>query len=531
MTNSTVTDAPIVSGLNRRQTLGFMLAGAGVLISSPKIVWAQGAKPSLTLAIGTEPLTLDAGRVAGGADYLFFGNVFEGLYSHDIDGKLVPGLAERIDISEDGLTYSVSLRANAKFHNGDPVTSEDVRFSWQRGVDPKIRNPRASIILTNISDIEIVDNLHCTIKLKKPDASFLDNSDQYWYIVPKSYIAKVGDDGFAEKPVGTGPFSFVEFKIRNYIKLKGFDQHWGRVPAVSDVTMKIVPDDQTRLAQLQAGEVDIATSVSPVMTPLLKRLPTIKIESVPTFENIAIGINAAYSANPALHKVEVRQALNLAIDRNALVKSIMLNYGTISGPPCADGVEGCANGTVPGPYAYDPKKARAMLESAGFDFNRPLKYVALAPGRAPLSKEIGEATAGMLNKVGIKVELSVLDYGAWLAMYGAKAKDPNVDLFFSTLTDYNPDPSGRITRLFRTGGVFSWFSDAAIDAKLDRINNFVSVEERRKFIASIFTDLYNQAPQIFLWSTSAIYGMSKKIDWTPSRNVSWPLLWNVKKQA
>jgi ABC-type transport system substrate-binding protein len=85
--------------------------------------------------------------------------------------------------------------------------------------------------------------------------------------------------------------------------------------------------------------------------------------------------------------------------------------------------------------------------------------------------------------------------------------------------------------LFRTGGVFSWFSDAAIDAKLDRINNFVSVEERRKFIASIFTDLYNQAPQIFLWSTSAIYGMSKKIDWTPSRNVSWPLLWNVKKQA
>lgn len=513
----------------RRRTLGLMLAASCALSVLPNLALAQGKKPPLTMAIGIEPLTLDAGRVAGGADYMFFGNVFEGLYSHDIDGKLVPGLAEKATVSADGLTYDVTLRANAKFHNGDPVTADDIRFSWERGIDPKIRNPRANVILNNIADVEIVDPLHVKIKLKKPDASFLDNSDQYWYIVPKNYIAQVGDEEFARKPVGTGPFKFVEFKVRSHLKLEGFEQHWGRVPAVSEVTMKIVPDEQTRLAQLQTGEVDIAAGITPVIAPTLKRLASVKIASVPTFENIAIGINAAYSSNPDLKKPEVRQALNLAVDREALLKTVMLGFATLSGPPCAQGVEGCAKGEVPGPYAYDPKKAREMLKAANFDFSKPLRYVALAPGRAPQSKEIGEAVAGMLSKVGIKSEMSVLDYGAWLAMYGAKVKDPNVDLFFSTLTDYNPDPSGRITRLFRTGGIFSWFNEPAIDEKLDRINNFVSVDERRKFLNGLWTDLHTQAPQIILWSTTTIYGMSKKIDWEPSHNVSWPLLWNVKK--
>jgi len=524
---------PYTPELNRRSVLGLMIAAPCALSVSTSLALAQGAgaKPTLTMAVGTEPLSLDAGRVAGGADYLFFGNVFEGLYSHGVDGALVPGLAEKATVSEDGLTYDVQLRANAKFHNGDPVTADDIRFSWERGVDPKIRNPRANIILTNIADVEIVDPLRVKVKLKKPDASFLDNTDQYWYIVPKAYIGRIGDEEFSRKPIGTGPFKFVEFKVRSHLKLTAFDQHWGRVPQVSEVLLKIVPDEQTRLAQLQTGEVDIAASVTPVIAPSLKRLPTLKLASVPTFENIAIGINAAYSTNESLRKVEVRQALNLAIDRAALLKTVMLGFATLEGPPCAQGVEGCGEGKVPGPYAYDPKKAQAMLQAAGFDFSKPLRYVALAPGRAPQSKEIGEAVAGMLAKVGVKIDMSVLDYGAWLAMYGAKVKDPNVDLFFSTLTDYNPDPSGRITRLFRTGGVFSWFSDPGIDAKLDRINNFVSVEERREFLNGLWTDIHTQAPQIFLWSTTTIYGMSRKIDWEPSRNVSWPLLWNVKKTA
>src|SRR5690606_21487221 len=120
---------------------------------------------------------------------------------------------------------------------------------------------------------------------------------------------------------------------------------------------------------------------------------------------------------------------------------------------------------------------------------------------------------------------------AWISMYAAKEKDPKVDLFFSTLTDYNPDPSGRLTRLFRTGGTFTWYSDPTTDQMLDGINNFVSVDERRAHIRKLFARLHEQAPQIFLWANNATYGMSKKIEWEPARNVSWPILWNVRKKV
>lgn len=528
MTNTT---GPVrqEGGIIRRHALGFMVSAPLVTSIAGNSAFAQTRKPPLNLAFGAEPNGFDAGRVAGGNDYLFFANVFEGLYGHDKDGKLEPGLAKNIEVSADGLTLNVQLRPGAKFHNGDPVTAEDIQFSWQRGIDPEMKNPRANVILNNISDIKVVDDLNCVIRLKKPDAAFLDNTDQYWYIVPKKYIKSIGNAEFSKKPVGTGPFQFVEYVPRTHIKLKSFDNHWGHVPQVGDLTIFLIPDDQARIAKLQTGEVDIITAVPPILAPMLASNASLNIVSVPTFENIAIGINASFSANPDMKKVKVRQALNMAIDRETLIKTLMRGYATLAGPPCVQGVEGCEKDKVPAPYPYDPKRARKMLEEAGFDFSRPLNYMGLAPGRTANSKEIGEATAGMLGKIGVKVNISSLDYGAWISMYAAKEKDPKVDLFFSTLTDYNPDPSGRLTRLFRTGGTFNWYSDAATDAMLDSINNFVSVDMRRAHIRKLFARLHEEAPQIFLWANNATYAKRKNIQWEPARNVSWPILWNVRK--
>lgn len=518
-------------GITRRSTLGLMMTATVAYTSLGRAVYAQTAKPQLNLAFGAEPNGFDAGRVPGGNDYLFFANVFEGLYSHDKDGALVPALAEKIDVSEDGLTLTVALRKGAKFHNGDPVTAEDIRFSWQRGIDPDMKNPRANVILRNIRDVEVVDEENCRIILEKPDAAFLDNTDQYWYIVPKKYIEAIGNEEFGKRPIGTGPFQFVEYLPRTHIKLKGFEDHWGRVPEVGDVTVYLIPDDQARIAKLQTGEVDIITAVPPILAPMLDADPNLQILSMPTFENVAVGINASFSANPDMKKVAVRQALNMAIDKETLIKTLMRGYVTIAGPPCVEGVEGCEADKVPGPYPYDPERAKKMLEEAGFDFSRPLNYMGLAPGRTANSKEVGEAIAGMLGKIGVKVNITSLDYGAWISMYAAKEKDPQVDLFFSTLTDYNPDPSGRLTRLFRTGGTFNWYSDPKTDEMLDQINNFVDIEARREHIRNLFTHLHEAAPQIFLWAMNATYGTRKSISWEPARNVSWPILWNVKKSV
>ena len=501
------------------------LALAACLVAAGAARASAQSKPPLVVAVGADTVALDPHKVSGGNDYLFFANVFEGLYAHDEEGNLVPALAESAKASADGLTYDVALRPTAKFHDGSPVTSEDVRYSWQRAISPQIRNPRASILVANIAEIETPDPRHVRIKLKKRDAAFLENSAEFWYIVPKKYTESVGAEAFAKKPIGTGPFQFVEHRTKEFIKLRGFEQHWGRVPKVSDLTIKIVPDDQTRIAQVQTGEADIVANVPPFLAARFEKMPKLTIIRAPSYQNIFITLHA--TANPILAKKEVRRALNMAIDKDALMQTAMLRYGSRQEAPCTIGITGCDAKVAP--YGFDPKKAREMLQKAGFDFNKPLKFVGLAPGRTPQSKEIVEGVAYFLKQIGVNSEISTLEYGAWLAMYGAKEKDKSVDLFFTTFTDYNSDSFARLTRSVGTGGVFSWFSNPTLDAMISNMNDTSSADDRAATARKVFQAVHEEAPFITLWSADSLYAVSKNIRWKPTRAVSWPVLWNVEK--
>lgn len=510
-----------------RRDLMLGAASLWAVAGLPSIALAAG-KPSLTVAVGADPVNLDPHRVSGGNDYLFFGNVFEGLYGHDPAGKLVPALAESHTVDEAGRIYEFTLRKGASFHNGDPVTPADVIFSWKRGIAPETMNPRANVLLQNISSVEPAGSDKVRVVLKEIDAAFLENSDHYWYIMPEKYFNLVGLEGFLKAPVGTGPFSFVERRVKEYLKLRGFDKHWGRVPKVGEVTLRVVPDDQTRVAQLLSNESDIVVNIPPVLAARMKA-PTLQIKSVPSFQNIFISINAN-AANTAMGNVEVRRALNMAIDREALLKSTMLNYASLQTIACSQGIQGCRADVKP--YRYDKEAARKLLEQHKFDFDRPLRFIGLAPGRTPQSKEIVEGIGYMLQQVGVKTRIDILEYGAWLAMYGAgKNKDPSVDLIFSTFTDYNNDPSGRLRRTLSTGAAYAWYSTPELDKQLAEMNDFTSETEREKFISKIFTEVHEAAPFITLWAVDAIYGMSSKVQWEPTIGVSWPLLWNVSKSA
>jgi peptide/nickel transport system substrate-binding protein len=484
------------------------------------------AKPSLTVAVGTDATTMDPCRIAGGNDYFFFANVFEGLYGPDEKGQPAPLLAESHTVSPDGLNWEFTLRPNARFHTGEPVTADDVRFSWQRAVAPETRNPRASVLVANIKDVVVLDAQRCRVQLKRRDASFLDNCGEYWYIISRKHVEAGGENPFDRMPVGTGPFAFVERRIRSYIKLRGFDQHWGRVPAVGDVTLKIIPDDQSRVAQIQTGESDIVINVPPVLAAPLQRQPNVQIIRAPSFQNIYVAINAL-NGHPGLQRADVRRALNMAIDKPALLRATMLGFAQQIEQPCQVGVFGC-DGPVT-PDGFNPARAREILMQAGFDFNRPLRILGQGTGRVPQARETVQGVAAFLNRIGVRTELNMLDYGAWISIYGGREKDPNVDLVFANFTDYNADPSGRLLRQIRTGGAYSWYSNPEIDAQLDRMNDFASVEERRQFVQQLFARLHEEAPLITLWTVDSIYGAARSIRWTPTPNVSWPVLFNVAK--
>lgn len=504
------------------------LALTFAVLASTALHGAQAqTKPALTAATGADIVTLDPTKVTSGNDYLFFSNVFESLYGHDETGRLVPTLAEGHTVSPDGLAYTFKLRKNVTFHNGDPFTADDVRFSWQHAVDPASRNPRANVLADNIADIEVLDPHQLRIKLKKRDASMLENMDTYWLIVPKGHLAKVGREAYARQPIGTGPFLFVERRVKEYIKLKGFDGHWGRVPKVGDVTIKIVPDDLARIAQIQTGEADLVINVPPAIAAPLRRDPNVKIIAAPSYNNLFVSINSRGN-NPDLAKKEVRQALNMAVNKNALSRNLLLTFATPQELFCNPGVIGC-EGEV-NPFSYDPKKAKDMLAKAGFDFNRQLRLVGVAEGRYAASKQTVEGIAFDLAQIGVKTDLVIMEYGAWLGVVTPKKKDPAVDLVFVGNTDYNNDPSGRLLKFALTDGANSFYSDPEMDKLLLKMNDFSSPKERQVFVSELFRKIHDDAIFMPLWSVQSIYATRSTISWKPTPAVSWPVLWNIEKK-
>lgn len=508
----------------KRQLTGIALALA--LLAPALPAFAQ-ARPALVAVTGADIVTLDPTKVTSGNDYLFFSNVFESLYGHDETGKLVPTLAESSTVSPDGLTYTFKLRKNVKFHNGDPFSAEDVRFSWQHSIDPASRNPRANVLADNIASIDIIDPLQVRIKLKARDASMLENMDTYWLMVPKNLLGKIGREEYAKKPIGTGPFMFTERRVKEFVKMRGFEGHWGRVPKVGDVTIKIVPDDLARIAQIQTGEADVVINVPPAIAAPLRRDPNIRIISVPSYNNLFVSINNRGN-NPDLKKKEVRQALNIAVNKNALSRNLLLSFATPQELFCNTGVIGC-EGQVTG-YFYDPKKAREMLVKAGFDFSRPLKLIGVAEGRYAASKQTVEGIAYDLQQIGVKTELTIMEYGAWLGIVTPKKKDSAVDMVFVGNTDYNNDPSGRLLKFALTDGANSFYSDPEMDKLLRKMNDFSSVKERQAYISGLFRKIHDDAVFMPLWSVQSVYATRANISWKPTPAVSWPILWNIEKK-
>ena len=502
-----------------------MLAGAQVRPSLAQ------TKPSLTVAMPVDLTTTDPHRISAGSDDNMLANVFETLYGINIDGSLTPVLAESVKISDDGLVYDFKLREGVTFHNGDPFTAEDVRYSWQRGIDPKILNQRGVVVLRNIADIEIVEPHRVRMKLKAADTSTLFNMEGTFYILDKKYMTEgEGREEATRKPMGTGPFSFVERRIGEYVKLAANEKHWGRVPHVKDVMMRVVPDSQARFALVQTGEADIVSSVPAFIASREGNAKDYKIIRGPGLVNLFMHINARGN-NPDLRNPDVRRAFNMAIDKTALYKAITLGFATLhDGAPCGAAVFGC-NPPPPG-YGYNPEAAKKLLEAAKFDFSRPIRIVSPASGSIPQSRETAEAIAYSLQQIGIKTDLVIKEYGAWLAedQQGKQPKDPKVDLVISRYPDYNVNPIARLRRSVMTDGISSWFSDADLDKMVDTLDTIQPEKERLEAAKKMWAKIHDLAPTIFLWSYDTIYAARSNIVWTPQfSNINY-VLWNVVKK-
>jgi len=327
-------------------------------------------------------------------------------------GNLVtPSLAESWTMSSDGLAYEFVLRKGVRFHNGDPVTADDVKFSFER-----YRGASSKLLKDSVEAIETPDPGRVRIRLRRPWPDFMTfyaGSTGAAWIVPRKYVEKVGDEGFKRAPIGAGPYKFASFTPGVELVLEAFEQFWRKAPNVKRLVLRVIPDEATRLAALRRGEVDIAYAIRGALAEELQRSPGLTLKANVGQATQWIYFTDQWDPKSPWHDRRVRLAANYAIDRPAINRAELLGFARIIWSIVPSSFE--FYWQPPG-YAHDRVKAKQLLAEAGY----PNGFDAGDYSCDNVSATIGEAVVGYLSSVGVRAKLRPLERAAFNRGYADK---------------------------------------------------------------------------------------------------------------
>jgi peptide/nickel transport system substrate-binding protein len=353
------------------------------------------------------PTFLEPADNNGITSFLFLYAIHDAMVKPMPGNQRTPSLAESWSESEDGLTYEFKLRQGVTFHNGDPLTAEDVKFSFDR-----YRGQSATLFREKIKAVEIVDPLRVRFHLKEPWPDFMtfysSMSASAGWVVPKKYVERVGDDGFKKHPIGAGPYKFASQKEGIELVLEAYEGYWRKVPHVKTLVMRSIPEDSTRLAMLKTGEADIAYAMMGPMAEEVKRDPKLTLAYSEGQGIFFIYFNEQANPKSPWHDLRVRQAVNFAIDRQALSDQQTLG----ASPPTANIVPRAFEFALPiEAYPYNPEKAKQLLKEAGY----PNGFDAGEITSGPPYHSLAEGVANYLQAVGIRIKMRPMERAALFA--------------------------------------------------------------------------------------------------------------------
>jgi peptide/nickel transport system substrate-binding protein len=466
----------------------FCLTGAAV----------KPARP-LVIAISTEPSTLDGQAVIDRNSRVASGNIFESLLDRDRSGQIVPWLAESYRAVNDN-TWRFRLRKNIKFHNGEPFDAHAAAFSVNRIIDKQFKTQRTSYIEA-ITGAKVVDENTIDVTTDGTNAVLPVQMTQLVMVPAKAAREKT----FGEVPVGTGPYKFVRWNRGREIGLTIHEGYWGKKPTITEFIVRVIPDPQTQIAALQTGEVDLVLDLLPEQAKLAPRFI-----SVPATEFSYIQFNAHKKemANP-----KVRLALNLAVDKETLAKTIYLGHGRpMDAQHLAKGMLGY-NPTLK-PFPYDPKRARQLLKEAGYPDG--FELVLHAPiGRYLKGEETSEVVAAQLKEIGVRVKLQLHEWNAYRKLGRIPGNEAGAfDLKYGWNSNEWFDAS-RIVAHITCDGTSSKLCNKKVDDLMDRAIKTLDQKVRDKLYQQVWATLNEDPHAIYLLQQNLIYGLAKRLDWQP----------------
>jgi len=484
---------------------------------------AQAEKPAGELRVGLATLYDQTFHPIWGTLYRrqYMEPMYDYMIGVDEKGNYDPAqsVAYKWEKSSDLMTWTFYIRDGIKFHNGDSLTNEDVKYTIEQAATKKNNAGSQSDFMAHIGHVETVAPNKVVVQLKKPWPTFINAltalNGAEGLIQPKKYIEEKGEDYFMAHPVGSGPYKFYEWKEGIHAKFLAQDSHWRvGVPKYKYLTFKLMPEEGGRDAALRSGEVDII-SVGMARAKGLKRDGFILQEKK---DGLYVGLMwiQHFQQHFATHNKKVRQALVYAIDKDAIVKHILIGSGRVVGT--ATSMFTWAIEYKPYPHTpYDPEKAKKLLVEAGYPKGFTM-YIYSFVTKLPEAKLINEAIAAYWEAIGIKVKIFEMDYSAFKA-YWTKHKDPPGPAAFINPWANRPVYSYRAH--YNSKGAYSHKKDPKLD---ELVKDFGAQKTREGYIAAgqkLMDYVLENYYATGICTTHELYAMSKAVPmWDMGRGVT-----------
>jgi peptide/nickel transport system substrate-binding protein len=500
--------------LSRRKFVGAGLATVGLATLSASQAGAergagpagavealhQAAAQNIVIGIGVDPISLDPRQTAVTEATSLTHAVNEELLFRDDAGTTIPYLAKSWEYPSP-TTLVLHLQPGLTFANGEPCDAAAVKYTIESVIDPA----NAWVAAEKRGWFEAVDHIVATdaatvtITLKQQNHAVFSYLTLLGIVPPKAAQAAGGSYGNA--PSGTGPYALANYTPGDHLELTARPGYWGGAPKNQKVTVRFIQEDATRLASLQAGEVHVISNVSPDALASIKSNGQLEVLSVPSVRTVFI---AFMTDRAPFNNLQLRQAISYAVDRGSIVKDLLGGNGEVAQSIYAPGVGYFAPQT---PYAFDPEKAKALIKQSGFDTSQTLKF-AYPTGRTVNDKAVGEAVGGMIQAVGLNVQLDAPEWGTFLDNYQKKRI---YDFVIASMSPDNLDPDYALSPWFRSDTSFIKYSNPTVDDLLKKGASATDSTQEAQIYQQLQKMLWEDLPYAPLYVVPQLWAKSKKL--------------------
>lgn len=439
-----------------------------LLIFSVNVVALAGDKNTLVVAQGSEPKSLDPVASNDVPSHRVYLHIYDTLLQRDEKGNLVPGLAESWE-QVDPLTIVLHLRKGVKFHNGDNFTAKDVVFSLNRAKE----SPAVMTFFKDIKNVEVVDDYTVKIITDKPFGPLLGYLAHKGGCILSENAVKTAGDAYAQFPIGTGPYKFVEWRSGDRVVLKANPDYFGGKPATENLVFRVISEGTNRTIALETKEVDLAYDIEPMDVQFIKQNNEIKLIEQPSISISYLGFN---TQKPPFDKKEVRQAIAYAIDIPSIINAVYLGAATEADSPVPAGVPGYTK--TGKKYEHDIAKAKELLAKAGYPNGFKAK---IALNDNNIRKDTAVILQDQLKRIGIDLEVEVIEWGAYLDKLSRGEQDMFILGWVSS-----PDCDAALYSLFHSSnkgsaGNRTFYENKRVDELLDQGRVNTDLEKRKEF--------------------------------------------------